>query len=268
MLDKGSVVPKLKLLEGLSDEHAKQIERDLIRLIGRFPKGPLVNLTDGGDGVANLSAESRSRMGGWRGKHHSEETGAKIRAARLGSTHSAETRAKISAISRAMSPETKAKIGRASRNMPTETRAKIAAAGRGRKRSDESRERMRVAQSAPGMRERKAAVRAASNKARVYTPEMRAKLSAYARNRSPEWSARQSASKRGKHPSAETRAKLSAAHRGLRRSPEAIAKTAAANRGAKRSDQARANIREGIRRNRQKRQLSLFTDNKMTDQEL
>ncbi len=54
-------IPKVKLLEDLTDPLAKQIEMDLIQLIGRWPTGPLANLTKGGDGVANLSEESRAK---------------------------------------------------------------------------------------------------------------------------------------------------------------------------------------------------------------
>lgn len=54
-------IPKAKLIEGLADIEAKLIEVDLIHLIGRWPRGPLANLTKGGDGVANLAEESRAR---------------------------------------------------------------------------------------------------------------------------------------------------------------------------------------------------------------
>ena len=57
-----SPIPKEILASGLTDVQAKQIEVDLIQLIGRWPTGPLANLTKGGDGVANLSAESRERQ--------------------------------------------------------------------------------------------------------------------------------------------------------------------------------------------------------------
>lgn len=53
-------IPKLKLVEGLTDDDAKRIEIDLIALIGRYPKGSLANLTNGGDGVAKLAPESRA----------------------------------------------------------------------------------------------------------------------------------------------------------------------------------------------------------------
>lgn len=38
------------LYEGLCDEDAKKIEIDVIEMIGRYPNGPLTNMTDGGDG--------------------------------------------------------------------------------------------------------------------------------------------------------------------------------------------------------------------------
>jgi hypothetical protein len=43
-------VPKIKIAEGLSEESAYSLEASLIVAIGRFPSGPLVNLTDGGSG--------------------------------------------------------------------------------------------------------------------------------------------------------------------------------------------------------------------------
>lgn len=51
-------IPKTKLAEELLDSEALQIEMDLILLVGRRPRGPLVNLTKGGDGVSDLSPES------------------------------------------------------------------------------------------------------------------------------------------------------------------------------------------------------------------
>jgi hypothetical protein len=61
IIKQGLPVTKIKLVEGLLDEQAKQIECDLIQLIGRWPIGPLANLTRGGDGVANLSEASRAQ---------------------------------------------------------------------------------------------------------------------------------------------------------------------------------------------------------------
>jgi hypothetical protein len=44
-------IPKIKLIENITDDVAKQIEIDLIHLIGRYPNGPLTNISRGGDGV-------------------------------------------------------------------------------------------------------------------------------------------------------------------------------------------------------------------------
>lgn len=54
-------IPKHKLAEHLTDEEAKALEVALIAEIGRFPNGPLVNHTDGGDGVSSLSEEARAK---------------------------------------------------------------------------------------------------------------------------------------------------------------------------------------------------------------
>jgi hypothetical protein len=60
MQARGETIPKAKLIEGLTDAQAKQIEIDLIQLIGRWPKGPLANLTKGGDG-GDFSPDARAK---------------------------------------------------------------------------------------------------------------------------------------------------------------------------------------------------------------
>jgi len=54
-----------KIMKGLSDIEACELERKFIQAIGRYDlkTGPLTNLTDGGDGLLNLSAEVRKRAG-------------------------------------------------------------------------------------------------------------------------------------------------------------------------------------------------------------
>jgi hypothetical protein len=52
----------IKLFEKLSREEANRIEIDLIEKIGRYPFGPLTNLTVGGDGVVDPSQETRKKM--------------------------------------------------------------------------------------------------------------------------------------------------------------------------------------------------------------
>lgn len=63
----GGELPKVKLCEGLSDDEALSIEIAFINAIGRIKNGgPLVNLTDGGEGgLAGYahSAESKAAIG-------------------------------------------------------------------------------------------------------------------------------------------------------------------------------------------------------------
>jgi len=58
------------LYNNISWEEACEIEKKLIKEIGRrdLGLGPLVNLTDGGDGAPNLSEESRVKMASQKGK--------------------------------------------------------------------------------------------------------------------------------------------------------------------------------------------------------
>src|ERR1041385_369866 len=48
-------IPKVKIQENLTENEAFELEITFIRIIGRFDqnKGPLLNLTDGGEGMAN-----------------------------------------------------------------------------------------------------------------------------------------------------------------------------------------------------------------------
>lgn len=54
-------IPKVKLAEGLTRPVAAQMEIDLILLLGRRPNGPLTNLTRGGEGVVDLSPETKKK---------------------------------------------------------------------------------------------------------------------------------------------------------------------------------------------------------------
>lgn len=59
----GRELPRVKIREHLSEEEALEMEVALIRAIGRqINGGPLVNLTDGGEGVVNMPFESRQRI--------------------------------------------------------------------------------------------------------------------------------------------------------------------------------------------------------------
>jgi hypothetical protein len=96
----------LFLKKNLTEEEAFKHEIYLIAVFGRKDKGTgiLRNLTDGGDGVSNPSEETRKRMGGMRGKTHSEETKRKISKAQkgkqtwLGKKHREESKKKMRAV--------------------------------------------------------------------------------------------------------------------------------------------------------------------------
>lgn len=81
-------LPKVKIRERLTNQEALDIERAFITAIGRYPNGPLVNMTDGGDGKVGYAP--------------SAETCLKIGLANTGKTASPETRAKM----RASAPRT------------------------------------------------------------------------------------------------------------------------------------------------------------------
>lgn len=143
-------LPKEKIAEGLTDAEARQIEVDMIRLVGRAPLGPLVNLTDGGDGVSNPSPESRAKMSqAKKGRIVSEETRRRLSAAQKGKPLSPAFAAVIGKwnIGRKASAEHKARLSTARRGKKhsEETKAKIGAAHRGRPKSPEQIEKQRAA---------------------------------------------------------------------------------------------------------------------------
>ena len=78
ILAKGMAPLVVKLYEGLEEKEAFALEADLIRSIGRIPKGTLLNCTDGGEGPS--------------GRIMPEEAREKIRQANLG--HKAWNRGK------------------------------------------------------------------------------------------------------------------------------------------------------------------------------
>ena len=122
MQSRGVDIIKVKIHENLSEVVAHKYEMALIAAIGRGVKGPLVNLTDGGDGVTGLL--------------HTPETRAKLSMAQRGKKASQEARKNMSAagVGRKFSPETRAKISAASKGRPisAEMRLKLSNANRGK----------------------------------------------------------------------------------------------------------------------------------------
>ena len=52
-------VPKIKIRENLTETEAFALEIAFIKAIGRCPRGPLCNMTDGGDGLDSAAARAR-----------------------------------------------------------------------------------------------------------------------------------------------------------------------------------------------------------------
>jgi hypothetical protein len=144
----GGKIPHVKIRDGLTESEGFAIEAVFIKAIGRGRNGPLVNMTDGGDGVSGLivSAETRAKMSkAHKGRVFSEEHKANLRV-----KNSDETRRRksVSATGRILSADARAKISMAARKRThsEETRAKMSAAKLGRIFSEETKARMRAAQ--------------------------------------------------------------------------------------------------------------------------
>lgn len=91
------------LYKGVSWEAACEIEKKYIKHYGRkdLGLGPLVNMTDGGEGTINVSDETRKKLSeSQKGKKVNEETrkkiGEKNKLKNKGKQHSQETRKKMS----------------------------------------------------------------------------------------------------------------------------------------------------------------------------
>ncbi len=64
-MKKNNVDPDIKVIQALNEDHAFFIEECLIKIYGRkdLKLGPLLNLTNGGDGVSNPSPLTRAKIG-------------------------------------------------------------------------------------------------------------------------------------------------------------------------------------------------------------
>lgn len=192
----GGDLPIVKVREDLTNEEACETEMRFIVAIGRadLDGGPLVNLTDGGEGAPGYR-HTPEYIAACRERRLSDPQRLNLRLLNLGKKQSTETIAKRSAalLGKTCSPETRAKIGTGNcgKIRSPETRAKIGASQFGRKRS----------------------------------PEIGAKISAanLGKKRSPEARARMS----GRKHSLEARAKIGAAHLGKKNSPEIRARMSA-----------------------------------------
>lgn len=89
----------IKIRENLTEQEAWDLEKKYIATIGRLDqgKGPLLNLTDGGDGPAGRIPWNKGKSTGW---VPSDEARAKMSATHKGKPKSWETRARMSASSK------------------------------------------------------------------------------------------------------------------------------------------------------------------------
>lgn len=144
MLARGVDVVMVKIHEWLTETVSHKYEIALIKAIGRGKLGPLVNLTDGGDGATGHqhTPESRAIM---RGRKRSPETRARMSEAQILRPLPPGIGKKISAAKRGkkVSPETLAT--RFGKKPSPESNAKRSATMRGREASTEVRANMRAA---------------------------------------------------------------------------------------------------------------------------
>ncbi len=130
----GCELPKVKIREGLASSEACKIEVAIIAAIGRGRNGPLVNLTDGGEGLGGVPMPddikrkiARANTGRRLTPEHREnlsrarkEMFAKRRAAGIQTTLSAEHRTAISRgnTGKTMSAASKARMSAAKKGQP------------------------------------------------------------------------------------------------------------------------------------------------------
>ncbi len=94
-------VPVVIIADGLSETEAYDLERAFIAAIGRYPNGPLVNLSDGGEGFSDPTGTTAEKIRrSLTGFKHSPEARENMRLAHIGHPVSEETRAKMRAIMR------------------------------------------------------------------------------------------------------------------------------------------------------------------------
>ena len=164
-----------RVCDNVDDELAMLVEQEAISLLGRkdLGLGPLLNMTDGGDGAAGkiVSEATRVLMSRVRtGEKRSEEACANISAAKKGQKYSAEARVNMSKghIGILYSPERNAKVSASLKGHPVsdETRAKISSSAQkrvgeknamfGKLHSAETRQKIAEAQRAAAARKRAA----------------------------------------------------------------------------------------------------------------
>jgi hypothetical protein len=145
-------IPKIKVQENLSEDDALSLEIALIKVIGRYPIGPLVNMTDGGEGTTNLrrsplSVETRLQISkALTGRKQDPEVVArrgisisKVLKGKKRGPHTEEHKSKISSGIERMWAEGRGNPGMTGKTHSSETIQRMSLAAVGRIRTVESR---------------------------------------------------------------------------------------------------------------------------------
>jgi hypothetical protein len=170
MVAEGHKIRRRKFVEGLTEEAAFFLEKALIKKIGRYPNGPLANATDGGDGVINLSLESRakisiSHLGNQYGKGQkmTPEHQKILTEARKRAGYKKETYDKIAEKLRG-------------RKLSPERKEKLSISNKGRKRSEETKAKIAFAHLRENLSEETLRRRSEAQKGHIVSVESRQKM--------------------------------------------------------------------------------------------
>lgn len=209
-------VPSIILADGLDEAAAFALERAFISAIGRHPRGPLLNQSDGGEGFSDPTGTTAEKIRqSLLGYKHSPQARENMRLSKIGHPVSEETRAKMRAAMRLRWPPKPPKPPRGQRSLSPEQKAALQAARRAKPTSEQTREKHRVASlGRVPSQETRAKLRAA-NLGKTLPPETRAKIAAAGTGRSHSIESRNkiSARKKGWKPSEETLRRMSEGQR-------------------------------------------------------
>lgn len=177
---KNNEIPFVVLHDNLDESTAFIYERAFIAAIGRsdLKKGPLCNLTDGGEGASGFSDAVLEKIRDFAKKRKlSDSSKTKVSLANKGKIVSEETRKKISASHKARLDLGCSPNSTGNRHSE-ETKILIGAAHKGKLVSQETRKRQSLARRGVQMSEMTKSRMSSSKKGRTYSNEQRSAISA------------------------------------------------------------------------------------------